>query len=154
MDTWGYISTPSASARTGIPSRRTASKNLGQRSSGIVEQKSLFKNLINGKDAVESNYCSRTTKLAKIVISPNLSTIMSIDLGSASWSMEAFKYQLELPISFPFYLESLDALFTSQNVILRVLTRWSAHPFSLSRLARCWCEEQMKKKLQRPTSGS
>ena len=64
IDTWGYIPTSSASARTGIPSRRTASKNLGQRSSGIVKQKSLFKNLINDKDAVESNYCSRTTKLA------------------------------------------------------------------------------------------
>ena len=41
----------SASARTGIPSRRTASKNSGHRSSEIVEQKSLARNLVNDNDA-------------------------------------------------------------------------------------------------------
>ena len=44
MKTWGkLISLPSA--MTGIPCRRTDSKNSGQRSSGIVEQKSLARNL-------------------------------------------------------------------------------------------------------------
>ena len=50
LKTWGYVSGLSASARTGIPSRRTASKNSGHRSSGIVEQKSLARNLVNYND--------------------------------------------------------------------------------------------------------
>ena len=51
LKTWGYVSGLSASARTGIPSRRTASKNSGHRSSEIVEQKSLARNLVNDNDA-------------------------------------------------------------------------------------------------------
>ena len=47
LKTWGYVSGLSASARTGIPSRRTASKNSGHRSSEIVEQKLLARNLVN-----------------------------------------------------------------------------------------------------------
>ena len=46
IQTWGYSSGLLVSARTGIPPRRTASKNSGQRSSGIVEQKSLAMNLV------------------------------------------------------------------------------------------------------------
>ena len=156
MDTWGYISTSSASARTGIPSRRTASKNLGQRSSGIVEQKSLFKNLINDKDAVENNYCSRATKLAKIVISPNLSTIMSIDLGSASWSMEALKYRLDLPIIFPVLPWVPRRTLHKSKCDLEdpyKTERTSIQPVKISKV---WMDvrNKWKKPLQWPTSGS
>ena len=51
LQTWGYSSGLLDPTRAGIPWRRTASRNSGQRSSGIVEQKSLARNLVNDNDA-------------------------------------------------------------------------------------------------------
>ena len=83
MKTLGYPSGSSASARAGSPWRRTASKNSGQRSLGIVEQKSLARNLIAMMMVI-------MMVMMQMMLTMNLSTMVSMVLGSTSWLMEAW----------------------------------------------------------------
>ena len=86
--------------RIGIPSRRTASKNSGHRSSGIVEQKSLATNLVKmiamvvlmmlTLMAMLLMFLVLLTLVMLLMVTINLSTMASMVLGSTSWSREAW----------------------------------------------------------------